>query len=481
MHGKGIIWTLAMLTVLFGGSMVITAGVSFYYESGHELSFFYTAIVVISAGLICMRLTGPAPTQLNHRDGFLVVTLAWLLMTVLGALPFLATGTCDSFVDAVFETASGLTTTGATVLSGLDQMPPSILFWRSMLQWLGGMGIIVLVVAVIPFLGTGGMQLLRAEVPGPVKDKLTTRVSETAKVLWGLYLGLTILCTLSYWWAGMSKFDAINHAMTTVSTGGFSTHDASFGFYGSPVLYILAIVFMLIASMNFSLHFAAMRRGLSVRLYLADDEFKFYGLSLIIIIVGVGLLVVTNQPQNSWDEVAFSMVSLATTTGFTVTDYTLWPPAAILIVGLVILIGGGCAGSTSGGMKAIRLLLLFRHAKRELQQLVNPRSVMIIKLNNQSVDANILQPIWGFMVLYMLSFFVIALMVGLSGVDVMTALSAAATCISNTGPGLAGVGPSHTFEQLPAAAKAILLLGMILGRLEVYTFLVLLVPAFWRR
>jgi len=460
--------------------MAITAGVSVYYQTHHVMQFTACGGMVMLAGSILMVVSRPAPSHLNHRDGFLIVSLAWILLSLLGAIPFLATGVNHSFVDALFESVSGLTTTGATVLSGLDHMPPSILFWRSMLQWLGGIGIIVLVVAVMPFLGTGGMQLLRAEVPGPVKDKLTTRVSETAKVLWALYLGITILCALSYRWGGMSWFDAVNHAMCTVSTGGFSTHDASFGYYGKPALHILAVFFMFISGVNFALHFAAMRRGISVRLYLADDEFRFYLSGLILLTLFIGALVVPGTDGSSWDEVVFTVVSIATTTGFTVGDYSTWPPGPILMILLIMLVGS-CAGSTSGGMKAVRLLLLFRHARRELRRLVHPHGIMHVKIGDRGLQSSVAQSLWGFAVLYLVSFFVIAILVALTGVDVITSLSASAACLSDTGPGFGAVGPAHNYELLPAAAKMVLMFGMILGRLEIYTFFVLLVPEFWRK
>ncbi len=481
MHLKGVVWTLAMLSVLFGGSMVATSMVAIYYQTGHAMQFIACGGFVMFVGIIVGAVSRPVPSHLGHRDGFLIVTLAWILLSLFGAMPFWATGVCHSFVDGIFESASGLTTTGATILSGLDHMPPAILFWRSMLQWLGGIGIIVLVVAVMPFLGTGGMQLLRAEVPGPIKDKLTTRVSETAKVLWALYLGITVLCALSYGWAGMSWFDAVNHAMSTVSTGGFSTHDASFGYYASPTLHILAIFFMFASGVNFSLHFAAMRRGLSLRLYFADDEFKFYLAGLFFLVLFLGLLVIPSAKDgSSWDEVVFSVVSIATTTGFTVGDYSTWPPAPILMILLIMLVGA-CAGSTSGGMKIVRLLFLIRHARRELRRLVHPHGIMHVKIGDRALQPGVEQSLWGFTILYLASLFIIAVLVALTGVDVLTSLSASAACLSDTGPGFGAVGPAHNYELLPAAAKMILMFGMILGRLEIYTFFILLVPEFWRK
>ena len=476
---RGVAWTLAWLAALFGLAMLLTALVALEDHGGHAAVFAWTGLAVVAAGMLAARLAGPAPGHLGHREAFLIVTAAWLLLSFIGAIPFWLLGVCHGFVDGVFEAASGLTTTGATVLTGLDGMPPSILFWRSMLQWLGGIGVIVLVVAVMPFLGAGGMQLLRAEVPGPVKDKLTTRVSETAKALWVLYLGLTAACALAYGWAGMGWFDAVNHAMCTVSTGGFSTHDASFGWFHSPMLHALATFFMFVAGVNFALHFAAMRRGVSLAMYLADEEFRFWlaGLALMATVAGLGLAA---HGEGDWDAAVFSVVSIATTTGFTVGDYAQWPPGPVALLLLLMLVGG-CAGSTSGGMKVVRFLLLLRHARRELLRLVHPRSVMHVKIGHRALTPGLSQSLWGFAILYLASFFVVGAMVAWSGVDLLTALSASAACISNTGPGLGAVGPAHNYAGLPDAAKAVLALAMILGRLEIYTFLILLVPEFWRR
>ncbi len=476
---RGAVWTLASLTVLFGAAMLVTALVALWDHGGRAAVFALTGLIVATGGALVAWLTGPAPDHLGHREGFLIVTAAWMLLSLIGATPFWLLGVCHGFVDGVFEAASGLTTTGATVLSGLDRLPPSILFWRSMLQWLGGIGVIVLVVAVMPFLGAGGMQLLRAEVPGPVKDKLTTRVSETAKALWALYLGLTAACAVAYGWAGMDWFDAVNHAMSTVSTGGFSTHDASVGWFGSPLVQMLAVVFMFIAGVNFALHFAAMRRGVSLRLYLMDEEFQFWlaGLAFVVVLVGFALAALG---ERDWEAAVFTVVSIATTTGFTVSDYAQWPPGAVALLMMVMLVGG-CAGSTSGGMKVVRVLLLLRHARRELLLLVHPRAVMHVKIGHRALTPALSQSLWGFVILYLASFFVVGAMVAFSGVDLVTAFSASAACISNTGPGLGAAGPAHTYASLPDAAKAVLALAMILGRLEVYTFLILLMPQFWRR
>ena len=479
MHARGVIWTLAMLSALFGTGMMATSLVAVYYQTGHAYQFLGSGAGVSLAGLVVMRLTGPAPTQMSHRDGFLVVALAWIVLSTLGAVPFWTTGTCHSLVDGLFESVSGMTTTGATVLTGLDHMPPSILFWRSMQQWLGGMGIIVLAVAVMPLLGTGGMQLLKAEVPGPVKDKLTARVAETARALWYVYLGMTGICTLAYWWAGMGFFDAVNHAMCTVSTGGFSTHDASFGYYSLPRLHMIASLFMFLAGMNFALHFAVLRQGGSLRPYFSDEEVRTYALWALALVLLTGWLSLVSDGDR-WDMIIFNTISVVSTTGFTVSDYSLWPPGATLLL-LMAMFVGACAGSTSGGLKVIRVLLLFRQGMRELRRLVHPHAVLPVLIGKRRVAPSVTEALWGFAVLFMACYFFIAVLVSLTGVDMITAMSASAACITSTGPGFGGVGPAHTYAFLPDPAKVVLMFGMILGRLEIYTIFVLLIPEFWRR
>lgn len=478
MHPKGVIWTIGILVSLYGGCMMIPALVAVYYDAGHIVEFLEAGAIVILLGIAMMRYGGAAPKQLSHRDGFMIVALAWLILSLLGAVPFWTTGTLPSIIDAMFESASGLTTTGATVLSGLDNLPHSILFWRSMQEWLGGMGIIVLAVAVMPLLGVGGMQLFKAETPGPVKDKLTARVTETAKLLWYLYLGMTIACGLSYWIAGMTPFDAINHAMCTVAIGGFSTHDASFGYYQGVGLQLVAIFFMILAGVNFTLHFTAALRGFSLLSYFHDEEFKAY-ISWIAFLVVVISLTLAWSDQDEMIHVVFNVVSIATTTGFAVSDYSTWPPGAILLL-LMTMFVGACAGSTGGGMKVVRIVLLFRQGLREIRRLVHPHGVIHVKMGNQRIPSNVTEALWGFAVLYLVCYIIIATLLAFTGVDIVTSFSAAAACITNTGPGFGQVGPADNYQSLPEMAKSVLIFGMILGRLEIYTFFVMLVPEFWR-
>lgn len=478
MHPKGVIWTLGVLVSLYGCCMFLPVIVSFYYKAGHEIEFLEAGFIVVLLGAAMMRYGGHAPKQLSHRDGFLIVALAWLILSLLGAVPFWTTGTLPSIVDAMFESSSGLTTTGATVLSGLDQLPHSILFWRSLQEWLGGMGIVVLAVAVMPLLGVGGMQLFKAETPGLVKDKLTARVTETAKVLWYLYLGMTVICALAYWLGGMGGFDAINHAMCTVAIGGFSTHDASFGYFDSPSLKLLAIFFMTLAGISFTLHFAAVLRGFSIRTYFHNEEFRTY-------IAWICMLIVMISLQLDWSgqveaiDMLFNVVSIATTTGFAVSDYSQWPAGATILL-LMTMFVGACAGSTGGGMKVVRIMLLFRQGMREIRRLVHPHGVIHVKMGQHRISSDITEALWGFAVLFIVCYIIIAALLAFTGVDMVTAFSAAAACITNTGPGFGGVGPAANYQSLPEMAKGVLIFGMILGRLEIYTFFVLLVPEFWR-
>ncbi len=479
MNFKGVTWTLGILIVFFGVGMMFPALISLYYQSGYTEHFILSGCLVSSLGALLMYWAGGVPKQLSHKDGFLIVALAWLVLSILGCIPFLATGVCDSIIDALFESTSGLTTTGATILTGLDHLPHSILFWRSMQEWLGGMGIIVLAVAVMPLLGVGGMQLFRAETPGPVKNKLTARVTETAKVLWYIYLGMTLVAALSLWFAGMGLFDAVNHAMTTVAIGGFSTHDASIGYYDSPLIRGLIIVFMLIAGINFTLHFAALRRGFFITTYLQDDEFRTYVKWLLFLIVLITLLTVLSG-KGTWDEALFNTVAVATTTGFAVSDYAAWPPGTGMLLLLAMFVGA-CAGSTGGGMKVVRVLLLFRQGKREIRRLIHPHGIIHVKIGEQRVQGTVVEALWGFFVLYMVCFAMISTLVAVSGVDMTTAISSAAACLTNTGPGFGDVGPASTYASMPDMAKAVLMFGMVLGRLEIFTFFVLLVPEFWRK
>ena len=387
-----------------------------------------------------------------------------------------------SFTDAAFESISGLTTTGATVMTGLDQLPHSILFYRQELQWLGGMGIIVLAVAIMPMLGIGGMQLYRAEAPGPVKDnKLTPRIAETAKALWYIYLGLTVACILGYWLAGMSLFDAIGHSFSTVAIGGFSTHDASLGYYDNPWIEAVAMLFMFLGGINFALHFAVMRR-FNLMNYLRDAEFRMYASVLVVISVASVFFLYSQLVIPEIDQALrqgiFHAVSIATTAGFTTSEYSQWPvfvPVMLLFASFI----GGCAGSTGGGIKAIRVLLLIKQGQREMMRLIHPSAQVVVKVGRQPVSDRVIDSVWGFFAAYVAVFVIMMLLLMLVGNDQVTAFSAVAATINNLGPGLGEV--SANYASLGGFEKWVLCFAMLLGRLEVFTLLVLFMPAFWRK
>ena len=377
---------------------------------------------------------------------------------------------------------SGLTTTGATVITGLDELPRSVLYYRQQLQWLGGMGIIVLAVAVLPMLGIGGMQLYRAETPGPMKDsKLTPRITETAKALWYIYLSLTLACILAYWAAGMELFDAVGHAYATVAIGGFSTHDASIGYYQSTLIEMIAVVFLFISGINFALHFTAWRRR-TLRNYLLDSEFVFYTFLIFttaaLVVVVLYWTGVYEDPVEALTTGVFQAVSIATTGGFTTAEFYNWPGFVAILL-LFSSFVGGCAGSTGGGIKVIRFLLLIKQGLREIIRLIHPSAQIPVRIGDKSISPRVIEAVWGFFSLYVASFILMYLAIALTGVDLMTAFSAVAACINNLGPGLAGVG-AH-YADLNATAKWILCFAMLLGRLEIFTLLVLLTPGFWQR
>ena len=480
-------WTVAfrilgLLLMMFSITMLPPVGVSLWYGDGSWLPFMESFALILAAGVLCWYPVRKKRKELRLRDGFLVVASFWTVLGTAGALPlFLAEVPSMSFTDAVFESMSGLTTTGATVLTGLDFLPRSILYYRQQLQWLGGMGIIVLAVAVLPMLGVGGMQLYRAETPGPVKDtKLTPRITETAKALWYVYLSFTSLCVLGYWLAGMELFDAICHAFSTVAIGGFSTHDLSIGYFGSTAIDMVAIVFMVLAGINFSLHFFAWR-NVSIGHYRQDPEFRAYMFVLLMlsaIVIGSLSLLGT---YSDWDATVinglFQSVSIATTTGFTTANYAAWPGALPVMLIFASFVGG-CAGSTGGGIKVIRWLLISKQGAREIVRLVHPNAEIPVKLGNSAVPARVIDAVWGFFSVYVVVFgFMLVLMMA-TGLDQVTAFSAVAATLNNLGPGLGEVAAG--FMTVSDTAKWIAVVGMLLGRLEIFTLLVLITPTFWR-
>ena len=473
---------LGLLLMMFSLTMLPPIAFSVYYDDHSWLPFVEGFGLTLAAGILIWLPVHRSRKDLRLRDGFLVVAAFWTVLGTFGAAPLYFADSLDlTITDAVFESMSGLTTTGATILTGLDQLPVSILYYRQQLQWLGGMGIIVLAVAVLPMLGVGGMQLYRAETPGPVKDtKLTPRITETAKALWYVYLAFTILCMLCYKLAGMGWFDALCHAFSTVAIGGFSTHDASMAYFDSGLVDCVAIVFMFVAGINFSLHFFAWR-FVSVKHYFQDPEFRAY----VFVLLSLSTVVVCSlyfyrgyiNPEQTLINGVFQAVSIATTTGFTTENFALWPGAlpALLIFASFI---GGSAGSTAGGIKVIRWLLIWKQGAREVARLVHPSAEIPVKLGNAAVPPRVVDAVWGFFSVYIVVFGVMLLIMMSTGLDQVTAFSAVAATLNNLGPGLGDV--TSGFMSLSNAAKWVSVAGMLLGRLEIFTLLVLITPTFWR-
>ncbi|WP_006747814.1 TrkH family potassium uptake protein [Thioalkalivibrio paradoxus] len=474
---------LGILVTLFSLTMLPPALIGWIYGEASLWVFLHAFVILLAAGLLIWIPFFWSRGDLHVRDGFVVVVMFWLVLGIFGALPLhLDPALHISLTDAVFESMSGLTTTGATVIVGLDDLPRALLWYRQQLQWLGGMGIIVLAVAILPLLGIGGMQLFRAEMPGPLKDnKLTPRIAETARNLWFIYLGLTVACALAYWAAGMEAFDAVTHSFSTVAIGGFSTYDASIGHFDSALIESVAVVFMLLGGMNFALHFLAVRRqGLAP--YARDEEVRFY---LLLLAAGAAIAVayllyagvVADAPE-ALRQGIFHAVSIGTTTGYATTEFHLWPgflPVMLVFLSFV----GGCTASTGGGMKVIRVLLLAKQGLREIQRLIHPHAHIAVKVNERVMPDRVVEAVWGFMAAYILVFALMTLVLMASGLDQVTSFSAVAATLNNLGPGLGDVGANYA--GISDFSKWVLVFSMLLGRLEIFTVLVLLSPAFWRR
>jgi len=482
MHPAVILRIFGLLLMIYSGTLLVPALVATLYGESGMLRFLYSFLATLLCGLLCWLPAQNQRRDLRVRDGFIIVSLFWCVLSLFGALPYmLGQDLTLDFTDALFESVSGFTTTGATVLTGLDQLPKSLLYYRHQQQWLGGLGIIVLAVAILPMLGVGGMQLYRAETPGAVKDsKLSPRVMETARSLWHIYIALTLACALGYWFCGMDLFDALCHSFSTVSIGGFSTHDASLGFYNSASIEAVAILFMLLAGMNFGLHFIAWRRR-SLRQYIADGEVRFYFfvVASVSVLVFIGLLTTTGManPALTLRHALFESVSVITTTGFGVAQYANWHPmlATTLIMASFI---GACAGSTGGGLKMVRVNLMFKQALREVRRLMHPKAMILVKLSSRAVPDRVVEAVWGFFGIYLLTFCMLFMLLLLTGMDFLSSFSAVAACLNNLGPGLGDVTLHYATVSDPA--KWILCAAMLLGRLEIFTLLVLFTPMFWR-
>lgn len=477
-----VIRVFGVLLMCFALAMLVPLLLSWYWQDGAASAYDKTFLLTFGTGLGLWWSARHATTDLKVRDGFLMVVMVWTLLPAYAGLPLiLQLGI--SFTDAYFEAVSGITTTGATVLANLDTMPPSINLWRGMLVWLGGMGLIVLAVAVLPLLGIGGRQMFKAETPGPMKDsQLTPRMAQTAKGLWLVYFGITVACVLGLKWAGMSWFDAVMHSFSTMGLGGFSSHDASFGYWNSSAIEAVTIFFMLVAGINFATHFLAVH-GRSLKPYRQDPEVAWFLAIVIGSVVGIALYlrVLDVYPDfvTALRFSAFNVVSIATTTGFANTDYNLWPAFAPLWM-LFLSSFATSAGSTGGGVKMIRAIILFKQFYRELLRAMHPNAVLQVRIGGGAVPQNILFAVLAFGFIYMVTIASLTLLMSFSGLDSITAFSAVVASVNNTGPGLNQVGPATTFEVLTDFQTWVCTFAMLLGRLEIFTLLVVLTPAFWR-
>jgi len=478
---RSVIKVLSFLLLVTAGCLLLPAGVSALYRESDWLYFLAAAGLGVLIGGVSLLFLRDAP-DLKVREGFAVVAFGWLVVGLLGAVPYWLSGQIPSFTDAAFESISGFTTTGASILDDIEGRSHGALFWRALTHWLGGMGIVLLALAILPLLGVGGMQLYRAEVPGPVAERLTPRIRETAKLLWGVYVLLTGLEVLALVVAGMGFFDAVCHSFATMATGGFSNHNASVGGYASPAIEWIIILFMFLAGTNFTLHFLALTGRWWI--YWRDEEFKFYGTIIIcstLLIAGsLFWIQFYTGIGDTLRQTLFQVVSITTTTGFGTADYLQWPPVSHAVL-LILMAVGGCAGSTGGGIKVMRVLILLKHAKLELKKMLHPRGIFTVWFNNRALTPGLQTNVLGFFLLFMMVYVAGVLILTLGGRDLVTSIGATAATLGNIGPGLGLVGPTSNYAVLLDWEKWLLVLFMLIGRLELFTVLVLFLPGAWRR
>jgi trk system potassium uptake protein TrkH len=455
---------------------------SIYYQGEDFYPIILSLFITLLIGFLLRYLTRKSKdAEIKKRDGYLIVTLSWISMAIFGTLPYLFSGAIPEISNAFFESMSGLTTTGSTILDDIESLPKGILFWRSMTQWIGGMGIIVLTIAILPMLGIGGMELFVAEAPGPTKDKIHPRIKETAKRLWMIYLILTVSETIILMFCGMNFYDAINHSLTTNSTGGFSTKQDSIAAFNSPVIEWVIIFFMFVAGTNFTLIYFGFKG--KFKRFWNNDEFKWYlgaVLALVLILTPIVIYEADLVFGKGFRDVFFQVVSMITTTGYATADYTLWGPLATFIF-FLLLFSGASAGSTSGGMKIVRIVLLMKNGFLEFKKRLHPNAVLPVNLNKQSVPANIIYNLLAFVFLYLFIFVVGAIVMTGLGENFEVALSSVATSLGNVGPGMAEIGPSETFAAISTPGKWVLSILMLFGRLELFTVAVILTPYYWKR
>ena len=477
MNLKAIINLFSILVLLFSLSYVFPIVVSLVFNDNSLYLFLPTFIFVGALGLIGFFFTKGVQRDLSAKDGFVIIVMFWIVLSLAGSIPFYLSGM--SPIDSFFESMSGITTTGATVISNIETLPESLKFYRQLLQWMGGMGLIVLAIAVMPLLGIGGGQLFKTDIPGAMgEQRLTPRIQETAKALWSIYFGLTILCAILYAIAGMSFFDAVSHAMSTVSIGGFSTYNNSIGHFNNLTIEIICMVFMLLSAMSFALHYFSIYKSKSLK-YFYDPELKFFvSILLIIFILALSINILSGQSNLSLRELAFHTVSTVTTTGYGVSDTSTWS----FSISFLLLIGafvGACSGSVGGGVKSWRVMIMLNHAYSNIVKMIHPNSVVTLKVGTKSVDDNVATSVWGFFSIYVISFVILLLAVLISGLDLETAFSSVGACLNNLGPGLGMV--SDNYSEINSFAKGVLAFSMLLGRLEIFTLLIILTPMFWAK
>ena len=480
MNFKVVLNVLGALLIFEAISLILPLGFSIYYQDGDTLSIVYSLIICLITGTVVFFLTR-SRADLRIREGFAIVGLGWTTLAAFGAIPFVLHGSIPSYTDAFFETMSGFTTTGASILTDIESLPHGLLFWRSLTHWLGGMGIIVLSLAILPILGVGGMQLFKAEVPGPSPDKLSPRIKETAKILWVVYLLVSAIETILLMFGGMSLFDGLCHTFGTMATGGFSTKNASIAHFNSLYIETVIIVFMVIAGTNFSLHYAMLKGNF--KSYWKDREFLFYfKFMLIMITVITALLYFSHYTDlfKSLRDAAFQVVSITTTTGYCTADFEQWTNGGQLIM-LILMFIGGCAGSTGGSIKIIRIMIVLKQGVNEIRKLLHPNAYIPIRLGGRVIDPDTVTNVLGFFLIYMLIFATGTVCMALFGLDLISAAASVAATLGNIGPGLGQVGPTDNYSAIALGGKWLLSFFMLLGRLELYTILILFIPEFWRK
>jgi len=483
MHYRAIGRTIGILLIIISLFILLCAGIALIYGETRAmkafLETFFTQAVIGSSLVFFLNRT--KKMTLSARDGFLLVGLSWIFVGIAGSFPYYLSGAIPSFSDCFFETVSGFSTTGASILTEIESLPKSILFWRSLTHWLGGMGIIVLTVAILPLLGIGGMQLIKAEAPGPTVDKITPRITETAKYLWLIYLAFTITETFLLMLGGMDLYNALTHTFGTVATGGFSTLNSSVGQFDSAYFDWVITIFMVLAGINFSLHFKLITgnfKGVT-----KDTELRWYLGIIIIATLAITLNLFSYKYDSFFDSLryaAFQVAAFVTTTGFGTDNYEDWPYFAQTVLFLMMMVGG-CSGSTGGGLKVVRVVTLLKQAVNEMKYLMHPRSIFTVKVSGHTVKKDIAYAISGFFFLYMLMVLLVTLIVATSGTDLLTSLTAALSTVGNIGPGFGEIGPTENYAHFPAYVKWVLSFAMVVGRLEIYTILVMFTPIFWKR